>query len=117
MAPRRSHLPILLSIAAAVAVSACGGAFSTQELARAPAWFKERQKEIAGQDYPDLATVPALAAPATDQPRWSAVEKDLLDAGASVNASPRGGTAPPAAEDSEAFDRAAREAIEAARPK
>ncbi len=116
MAPRRSRLPILLTAAASMAVSACGGAFSTQELARAPAWFKERQKELAGQDYPDLATVPALAAPATDEPRWSAVEKDLLAAGASIDASPRSGVTPPA-EDPEAFDRAAREAIEAARPK
>ena len=115
MAPRPSRLPILLSVAASLAVSACGGAFSTQELARAPAWFKERQKELAGQDYPDLATVPALAAPATDQPRWSAVEQDLLAAGAAVNSSPRGAVATP--EESEAFDRAAREAIEAARPK
>ena len=117
MATRRSRLPILLSITASVAVSACGGAFSTQELARAPAWFKERQKELAGQDYPDLATVPALAAPATDGPRWTAVEKELLAAGADVNSSPRGVVAPTPPEDPEAFDRAAREAIDAARPK
>ncbi len=115
MALRLSRLPILLSAAAAVAVSACGGAFSAKELARAPTWFKERQKELAGQDYPDLATVPALAAPATDNPRWSATEQELLAAGADVNASSRSAVAPP--EDTEAFDRAAREAIEAARPK
>jgi len=113
LAQRLSRLPVLLSAAACVAASGCASAFSTQELARAPVWFKERQKELAGQNYPDLATVPALATPATDQPRWSAVEKDLLAAGASVNESTR--SAP--AEDPEAFDRAAREAIEAARPK
>ena len=115
MAPRPSRLPILLSAAACVVLAACGGAFSAKELARAPGWFKERQKELAGQDYPDLATVPALAAPSTDDPRWAAVEKDLLAAGASVEASSRSAEAAP--EDSEAFDRAAREAIEAARPK
>lgn len=114
MATRRSRLPVLFSVAASVAVSACGGAFSTQELARAPAWFKDRQKELAGQDYPDLASVPALKPPApSDDPRWTTVERDLLAAGASVQA----GAPTPAAEDPEAFDRAAREAIEAARPK
>jgi hypothetical protein len=110
-------MPLLLSAAACVAVSACGGGFSTQELARAPAWFKERQKELAGQDYPDLAAVPALAKPVADQPRWDTVEKELLAEREALEASKRATGVPNAVDDPEAFDRAAREAIDAARPK
>ena len=117
MAPRRSHLPILLGSAACLALSACGGGFSTQELRTAPTWFKARQKELAGQDYPSLEKVPPLATPHGDDPHWDAVQADLLAAQKSVQASPRATPAPPAAEGAEAFDKAARDAVDATRPK
>ena len=97
-----------------MALSACAGAFSTNELQRAPAWFKARQKELAGQDYPSLASVPPLAQPPGNNPHWAAVQADLLAADASVKASPRAAAPDPA--DAEAFDKAAREAVATTRP-
>ena len=116
MAPRRSRLFLLLGAGACLALDACGGGFSTQELQRAPVWFKARQKELAGQDYPSLAAVPPLAQPNRDDPHWAAVQAELLAAQKSVAASPRATPAPPATE-GEAFDKAARDAVDATRPK
>ncbi len=116
MGPRRIPRLLLPAVAAAMSVSACAGAFSTQELARAPGWFKERQKELAGQGYPSLESVPAAPELAGDAPRWAAVEQDLKAQAAAINASPRGQPAPPVDADAEAFEKAARDAIDAARP-
>lgn len=117
MGPRHTHLTLLLGSAACLALSACGGGFSTQELRNAPVWFKARQKELAGQNYPSLEKVPPLAAPRRDDPHWDAVQAELLAAQKSVQASPRATPAPPAAEGAEAFDKAARDAVDATRPK
>lgn len=91
-------------------------AFGGDELARAPGWFKERQKELAGQDYPDLASVPDRAKAVEDAPRWVRTEQELKAAGAAIAASPRGAPAPPADTEVEAFEKEAREAIGATRP-
>jgi hypothetical protein len=112
LAPR----PFLLAPLAALALTACAGAFVGDELARAPAWFKERQKELAGQDYPRLGDVPGPAAAAADAPRWAQVERELKAEAAAIAASPRSAPAPAADAEAEAFDKAAREAIGATRP-
>lgn len=96
-------------------LTACGGGFSARELASTPAWFKAKQKEIAGQDYPDLAAIPDPVVAADSSGRWRAVEKELLDESAAINASPRAQPAP--AQDPAAFEAEARGAVENARPK
>jgi hypothetical protein len=103
--------------AALLGLSACGAGLSARELAATPGWFKARQKEIAGQDYPNLASVPDPAVAVQDGPRWRAVEKELLAEGESIAASPRAQPAP--AEDPAAatFESEARGAVENARPK
>lgn len=116
MAPRRFSRLLLAAPAAALALSACAGGFGSDELTRAPAWFKDRQKELAGKGYPSLEAVPTATPAPGEAARWAATEKDLRDAGDAINASPRGQPAPPADTDAEAFDKAAREAIDTARP-
>lgn len=91
-------------------------AFGGDELSRAPAWFKERQKELAGQDYPDLASVPDQAKAVEDAPRWAQTERELKAAGAAIAASPRSAPAPAADAEAENFEKEAREAIGATRP-
>jgi hypothetical protein len=116
LGPRRYQRLTLVAPVAALALSACAGAWGRDELARAPAWFKERQKELAGQGYPDLASVPQSTVSAAEAARWAATEQELRAAGAAIEASPRGQPAPPADDDADAFDKAAREAIDSARP-
>ncbi len=115
MAPRRSSLTFV-ALAAAIGLSACGTGLSARELASTPAWFKAKQKEIAGRDYPDLAAIPDPTSATQSDSRWRAVEKDLLDQGASIDASPR--AAPPPAEGAatSTFESEARGAVENARP-
>jgi hypothetical protein len=106
----------LASLAAAFALAGCMSAFGGDELARAPAWFKERQKELAGQDYPDLASVPGAAKAVEDAPRWAQVERELKAEAAAIAASPRSAPAPAADTEVETFEKDAREAIGATRP-
>jgi hypothetical protein len=98
-------------------LSACGAGLSAKELAATPGWFKARQKEIAGQGYPDLASIPDPAVATQDDARWRAVGTDLLQQGDTLEASPRAQAAP--AEDAAAatFESEARGAVENARPK
>lgn len=115
MANRRSRAQLLVLGAAMLGLSACAGGLSARELAATPAWFKARQKELRGEDYPDLASIPDPAVAVDSSGRWRAVEKDLLDQAASIEASPRSQPAP--AGDSSAFEAEARGAVENARPK
>ncbi|MDX2234209.1 MAG: hypothetical protein NW200_06895 [Hyphomonadaceae bacterium] len=115
MALRRFPRLMLPAVAAAMAASGCASTFSSQELARAPAWFKARQTELAGRGYPALDSVPAAPDVVKDAPRWAAVERDLRAAAASIEASPRSQPAPAVDTDADAFDKAAREAIDGAR--
>lgn len=108
--------PFLVASLGALALSACAGAFGSDELARAPAWFKERQKELAGRDYPELTSVPTSSAAVGEQDRWAQTERELKADGAAIAASPRSAPAPTADAEAEAFDKAAREAIGATRP-
>lgn len=116
MAQRLPLRPLLFVAAGAMALTACGGAFAARDLAQAPAWFRERQKELAGQDYPSLTSVPPAPSRPGDAARWAKVEQELRAVGAAVNASPRAQPAPAADNEADAFDRAAREAIDKARP-
>jgi hypothetical protein len=116
LAPRRLPRLMLPALAAASTLAACGGAFSTQELGRAPAWFKERQKELAGQGYPDLTGVPEPGLTPAEAARWAKTEEELRAASAEINASPRGQPAPVGDTDAESFDKSARDAIDSARP-
>jgi hypothetical protein len=103
--------------AAMLGLTACGTGLSAKELAATPGWFKARQKEIAGQGYPDLASIPDPAVAVQDEARWRAVGSELLEQGNSLEASPRAQPAP--AEDAAVatFESEARGAVENARPK
>ncbi|MBL8557465.1 MAG: hypothetical protein JNM47_01990 [Hyphomonadaceae bacterium] len=117
MAPRPSRVPLVALAIAVMAVSACGSGLSARQLASTPAWFKAKQKEIASQDYPDLASIPDPAVATQSDGRWRAVEEELLVEGAAIDASPRAAPAPPEAAAVEAFESEARGAVENARPK
>lgn len=93
-------------------MSALGG----DELARAPAWFKERQKELAGKDYPALTSVPTTSEPVAEKERWARTEQELKAEAAAIAASPRSAPAPAADTEAETFEKDAREAIGATRP-
>jgi hypothetical protein len=115
LAPRRSRVQILVLGAAVLSLAACGGGFSARELAATPAWFKAKQKELSGQDYPDLAAIPDPTVAADQSGRWSAVEKELLDEQAAITTSPR--AQPAAPQDTTAFENEARGAVNNTRPK
>lgn len=117
MAPRPSRVQLLALGAALLGLSACGAGLSARELAATPGWFKARQKELAGQDYPDLASIPDPVAATQDDGRWRAVEKELLDQGAAIAASPRAQPAPVEAAAAATFESEARGAVDNARPK
>lgn len=101
---------------ASLGVSACSAGIASAELAKAPEWFKARQQELAGKGYPDLASAPPAAEVKKEDARWNRIEQELVAEQQAIQASPRGAPAdaPAQAED---FEKAAREAIEAARPK
>lgn len=115
MATRRSRFELFALGAAMLGLAACGGGFSAKQLASTPSWFKAKEKELRKQDYPDLAAVPDPAVAADQAGKWRAVEKDLLDAAAVIDADPRSQPAP--ATDNAAFEAEARGAIDNARPK
>lgn len=115
MATRRSHLPLVLVGVAAFGLSGCAAGFSTRELAQTPAWFRAKQKELKGEDYPNLATIPAPTVAADQSGKWNAVERDLLNEQAAIAAAPRAQPAQPT--DTTAFENEARGAVENARPK
>lgn len=117
MALRRSSLTLVALAAAAVGLSACGAGLSARQLASTPAWFKAKQKEIARQDFPDLASVPDPGAATQSAGRWRAVEKELMDQAASIDASPRAAPAPAQGAAAKTFESEARGALENARPK
>lgn len=100
-----------------MALTACGTGLSARELAATPAWFKDKQKELSGEDYPDLASIPDPATATQSDGRWRTVEKELLEQGASIDASPRAAAAPAQSGAVEAFESEARGAVENARPK
>ena len=85
MAPRRTPLTFVTIAAAAIGLSACGTGLSARELASTPAWFKAKQKDIARQDYPDLAAIPDPSVATQSDSRWRAVEQDLLTQGKAAN--------------------------------
>jgi hypothetical protein len=116
LAPRRSPLTFVTLAAAAIGLSACGTGLSARELAATPAWFKAKQKDIARQEYPDLASIPDPSTATQSDSRWRAVEQDLLTQGAAIDASPRAAPAPAEAAAAETFESEARGAVENARP-
>jgi hypothetical protein len=115
LAPRPSRVQLFALGVAMLGLSACGAGLSAKELAATPGWFKARQKEIAGQGYPDLASIPDPAVATQDDARWRAVGDDLLEQADSLEASPRAQPAP--AGDAATFESEARRAVENARPK
>lgn len=117
MAPRPSRVQLFALGAALLGLSGCGAGLSARELAATPGWFKARQKELAGQGYPDLASIPDPAVAVQDDGRWRAVEKDLLAQGESIAASPRAQPAPAENAASATFESEARGAVDNARPK
>ncbi len=117
MAPRPSRVQLLAFGFAMLGLSGCGAGLSARELAGTPGWFKARQKELAGQGYPDLASIPDPATAVEDGPRWREVEKELLTEGESIAASPRAQPAPAGDPAAATFESEARGAVENARPK
>ena len=79
----------------------------------APAWFHEREANVAST-YPSLRDVPRRTEANTDPAHWEAVRQQVLAAAAEMRASPRAEPASPD-QDPALFVDEARRALEAAR--
>ncbi|MGE0830675.1 MAG: hypothetical protein AB7O04_15165 [Hyphomonadaceae bacterium] len=112
---RLSGLTALTIFAAAQAAGCAASAESARPL---PDWFVEKREALEAEGYPELANVPDRVDANANQAHWDRVVRDLDRAGAQVQANPRSEPPPTEAEQAaqaDAFDEAARGAIESTR--
>jgi hypothetical protein len=84
------RLVILASIAAAVSVTGCANlAGEVSRRDDAPAWFKQRVKEIEGDGYPKFSEANMTPRPRKSAEEWAEVKSDLEQAKTAVNEDPR----------------------------
>jgi hypothetical protein len=112
----------LIAAATGAGLAASLGACATQPeasppAAAPPAWFDAAAAQAATGGFPDLADVPAAprVAPASD-PRWDALEQELVSEREALLAHERASPAPANADqEAQAFQDGAVRAIEATR--
>jgi hypothetical protein len=84
------RLVIFTSMAAAVCISGCANlAGEVSRRDDAPAWFKQRVKEIEGEGYPKFSEADMTPRPGKTPAEWAETKSDLEHAKAQVNDDPR----------------------------
>ena len=86
--------------------------------ANSPGWFKSRLKDTEKQPFPKLASVPQATTVAPTRPvaEWDAIQSNVAQAGAALDASPRS-SPPDQTEDATiAFEQQARKDVESKHP-
>lgn len=101
------------------AASACGGKVATVAPSETPAWFQQKLAAIPQTAYPELSAVPEAAASTRTDAQYRALERDLWNERARIQASQRSEQPPESAAtaaSADQFEREVRARIDNSRP-